>query len=272
MRAWPSRKRDGDDALFVFCEQKWPVRVRRFNRAIPSSPRCKLCRSPFGGLGRILPGPKFSPSRKNPNFCKSCFEQAPVDCRELEVGVLFADVRGYTALSESLPSDEVVELMNRFYALATDVLVRHDAVIDKLIGDEVMALFIPAWTPGAIPQMVRAAEELVCGVGFGSGEEPWLPLGVGLDCGVASVGNVGIGEVKDFTAIGEVVNTAARLQACAQAGQLVVSERVRRMVPGEWPASETVEFELKGKAEPVRACVISPGISTGARGLRSPGR
>ncbi len=117
MRARPSRKRDGDDALFIFCEQEWTSGLRRFNRAIPSAPRCKLCHSPipsaprcklchspFGGLGRILPGPNYSRSRKNPSFCKSCFEQAPVGCRELEVGVLFADVRGYTALSESLPS------------------------------------------------------------------------------------------------------------------------------------------------------------------------
>jgi adenylate cyclase len=104
MRVRPSRKRDGDEALFVFCEQEWPPRVRRLLRAIPSPPRCKLCHSPLGGLGRILPGPKFSPSRKNPNFCSSCFEQAPVGSKELDVGILFADVRGYTALGESLPS------------------------------------------------------------------------------------------------------------------------------------------------------------------------
>ena len=258
MRIRPSRKRDGDDALFVFCEQEWTSRLRRLNLAMPSSPRCKVCLRPFGGLGRILPGSGFSPSRKNPNFCRSCFEQAPVGCRDLEVGVLFADVRGYTALSESLPSGEVAELMNRFYALATDVLLRHDAVIDKLIGDEVMALFIPSWTPGAIDEMVSAGDELLRGVGFGSDEEPWLPLGVGVDCGVASVGNVGTEDVKDFTAIGDVVNTAARLQGCAQAGQVVVSERVRARVQREWPASASVELELKGKSEPVRAYVTGP--------------
>ena len=149
MRWQPSRRRDGDDALFVFCEQDFATRLRRVIRAVPSAPRCKLCMSPFAGVGRVLRGPNFSPSRKNPNFCKRCFEQAPIGCREMEVGVLFADVRGYTALSESRPSAEVAELMNRFYALATDVLVSHDAVIDKLIGDEVMALFIPSWTPSA---------------------------------------------------------------------------------------------------------------------------
>ena len=258
MRIRPSRKRDGDNALFVFCEQEWTQRLRRLNRAMPSSPRCKLCLRPFAGLGRVLPGPGFSRSRKNPNFCKSCFEQAPVGCRDLEVGVLFADVRGYTALSESLPSGEVTELMNRFYTLATDVLLRHDAVIDKLIGDEVMALFIPSWTPDAIGAMVSAGDELLRGVGFGADAEPWLPLGVGVDCGVASVGNVGTEDVKDFTAIGDVVNTAARLQGCAQAGQLVMSERVRAAVTGQWPEPAAVELDLKGKSESVRAYVISP--------------
>ncbi len=144
--------------------------------------------------------------------------------------------------------------MNRFYALVADVLVRHDAVIDKLIGDEVMALFIPAWTPDAISAMVSAGDELLRGVGFGSGEAPWLRLSIGVDWGVASVGNVRIGEVKDFTAIGDVVNTAARLQACAQAGQLVMSERVSAKVQGQWPTSATVELQLEGKAEPVRPC------------------
>lgn len=253
MRLMPSRKRDGDDALFVFCEQSFPRHVRRLNRALPASPRCKLCMRPFAGVGRVLPGGGFSPSRKNPNFCQTCFESAPVGCREMEVGVLFADVRGYTAMAESRPLGEITELMNRFYTLAADVLLRNDAVIDKLIGDEVMALFIPAWTPTATDNLVRAAEEMLRGVGFGSGEEPWLPLGVGLAYGVASVGNVGSGEVKDFTAIGDVVNTAARLQACAQAGQLVMSEAVYDVAGERWPDATAFEVAVKGKTEPVRA-------------------
>jgi adenylate cyclase len=258
VRLQPSRKRDGDDALFVFCEQDFPRYLRRFNRAIPRAPRCKLCGCPFAGLGRVLPGPDFAPSRKNPSFCQRCFEQAPIGCREMEIGVLFADVRGYTALSESRATSEVTELVNRFYAVATDVLVGHDAVIDKLIGDEVMALFIPSWTPSATSHMLQAAEDLLRGVGVGSGEEPWLPLGIGIDYGLASVGNVGSGEVKDFTAIGDVVNTAARLQQCAKAGQLVMSERVRANLQGPRPEAAAVELHLKGKAEPVRAWVVSP--------------
>jgi adenylate cyclase len=145
---------------------------------------------------------------------------------------------------------------DRFYPVAADVL-RHDAVIDKLIGDEVMALFIPSWTPAATSRMVQAAEDLLRGVGFGSDEGPWLPVGIGIDYGPASVGNVGSGEVKDFTAIGDVVNTAGRLQAGAEAGQLVMSERVRAHLEGQPPDSAPVELNLKGKTEPVPAWVIS---------------
>jgi adenylate cyclase len=242
----------------VFCEQDFATHLRRLNRAIPHGPRCKLCMCPFAGVGRILPGPNFSPSRKNPNFCKRCFEQAPIGCREMEIGVLFADVRGYTALSESRPTAEITELMNRFYELAADVLMRHDAVIDKLIGDEVMALFIPSWTPAATSHMVHAAEELLRGVGSGSDTAAWLPLAIGMDYGLASVGNVGSGEVKDFTAIGDVVNTASRLQAWAEGGQLVMSERVKATLEGPSPEAEAVELALKGKAEPVRAWVVNP--------------
>jgi adenylate cyclase len=86
-------------------------------------------------------------------------------------------------------------------------------------------------------------------------------LGIGIDYGVASVGNVGTGEVKDFTAIGDVVNTAARLQQCAKAGQLVMSERVRANLQGPLPEAAAVELQLKGKTEPVRAWVTQPRLA-----------
>ena len=176
---------------------------------------------------------------------------------EIEVGVLFADMRGYTSLAESMRPEEVARLLNRFYAVATDVLGSRDAIIDKLVGDEVMALFLTGFTgPGCFCKMASAAEGLLRGVGYGSGEGPWLPLGIGMDFGLAFVGNVGAGEVKDFTALGDVVNTAARLQAEAKAGQTVMSERVYREVADRYPDVPRVELHLKGKSEPVAARVV----------------
>ena len=175
----------------------------------------------------------------------------------MEIGILFADVRGYTSMAESRPLEEVARLLNRFHAVATDVLCKRDALIDKLVGDEVMALFLTGFTgPGCFDKMAAAAEGILRSVGYGSREAPWLPLGIGIDFGLAFVGNVGSGEVKDFTALGDVVNTAARLQAEAKAGQIVMSERVYQAVSERFPEALAVEMTLKGKSEPVAARVI----------------
>lgn len=237
-------------SLADLMERSTLYRFRRISRAIPRAPRCKLCNVPFAGLGRLFRLAGFAPSRKNPNMCNACFERAPVGGSEVEIGVLFADVRGYTSLAESSSPEAAAELLKPFYRTARDVLLRQDAVIDKLVGDEVMALFIPLFTgPGAIEKMVAAAVELLR-------ETSDLPIGAGADFGPAFVGNVGEEDVKDFTALGDVVNTAARLQARAGAGQLVLSERVYEAVRERFPDSGHLELELKGKSEPVAAHVV----------------
>jgi adenylate cyclase len=241
-------------------------RWRRLVRHIPSEPRCQICYVPFGGLGRVFRLAGYAPTRKNPNFCNQCFEKAPLGGEEMDVGILFADVRGFTTDSESLTPKEVQARLSRFYRTATSVLISHDAVIDKLVGDEVMALFIPLLIKGdAIQVMVSAAEELLSGVGFGPDGEPWVALGVGLDFGTAYVGNVGSDEVlKDFTALGDVVNTASRLQSVARAGQIVMSERVYGAVQERFPDAEPMKMDLRGKAEPVPARVIDLAATTRA--------
>jgi adenylate cyclase len=235
--------------------------LRRFFRIVPSPPRCGLCLAPWKGVGGFIfkPLPFTSPSRKNPNWCRVCFEEAPIGGAEVPTGVLFADIRGFTSYSESRPTEEVARHLNRFYAVATRVLAGHDAVIDKLVGDEVMALWLPGYAGREeyIAKMVAAAEELLRAVGFGGEGEPWLPLGLGLDHGFAFVGNVGSGEVKDFTALGDVVNTAARLQAQAKPGQIVMSERVyQEAATVRFPEAPMVEMNLKGKSEPVAGRIV----------------
>lgn len=146
--------------------------------------------------------------------------------------------------------------MNRFYAAAIHVLAHHDAIIDKLVGDEVMALFIRGFAGDSyIHKMAGSAEALLRDLGYGSCD-PWLPVGVGLDYGRAFVGNVGTADVKDFAALGDVVNTASRLQAEAKPGQIVMSERAYQEVAGRYPQASAVEFTLKGKSEPVAARVV----------------
>lgn len=228
---------------------------RKFMRPIPRGPRCRLCYVPFKGFGRIFGLAGFGPSRMNPSFCNVC-ERAPLGGIEMEIGVLFADVRNYTAWSEACDPRTVAGLLNRFYAAATEVLIRHDALIDKLVGDQVMALFMPTLSGSDYRRtMIDAAVELLESVGAREGSE-WLPLGVGLDAGVAFVGNIGTASVRDFTALGDVVNTAARLQSAARAGEIVLSKRVYEAagaLPRGWRA---VDLTLKGKAEPEPALVI----------------
>jgi adenylate cyclase len=227
-------------------------RLRRFMRLVPHSPRCKMCNVPFAGPGRLFGLVGYGRSRKNPNMCTTCFEKAPLGGTEAEIGVFFADVRGFTTLAETSSAGEVAKLLAPFYADAREILLRHDAIVDKLVGDQVMALFIPAFLTGdAIEKMVAASIELV-----GRMDEADLPVGAGCDFGLAFVGNVGQEDMKDFTALGDVVNTAARLQAQAEPGQIVLSERVFEAVRDQFPEAGRVELDLKGKSAPVAAHVI----------------
>jgi adenylate cyclase len=258
------RGESADVAFFELMNRHLPRAFSAVMRRLPTDPRCRLCRAPFGGVGgRIMRRVGFGPSRKNPSLCNTCFEKAPMGGVEMEIGVLFADVRGFTSLAEAMAPTEVAALLNRFYESAAAVLGR-SAIIDKLVGDEVMALYLPPmlaerWED----EMLRDASELLAAVGFGAAAEPWLQLGIGLDIGRAFVGNVGSGEVKDFTALGDVVNTSARLQSTAAAGQIVISERLfARLSSGTVTAGpQLIALTGKREAEAVRVIEFDAALS-----------
>jgi adenylate cyclase len=263
-RATPEVRGDEKDVeFFELMDRHLPRRFIWVMRRLPSEPRCRLCQAPYGGVGgRVMRRFGFGPSRKNATLCNTCFEKAPMGGVEMEIGVLFADIRGFTSLAEDMAPEAVAGLLNRFYAAATEVLSR-GAIIDKLVGDEVMALYLPQLfgREGWENDMLRDARDLLEAVGYGSASDPWLRLGVGIDVGQAYVGNVGSGEVKDFTALGDVVNTAARLQSSADAGQIVISERLfGRLSKGALEARST-SLALKGKreSEPARVVDLSAG-------------
>jgi adenylate cyclase len=232
---------------------------RRFWRVVPSAPRCKVCANPFGGVGgRVARIAGWKPSRKNPNLCARCCDALPPGGAEVDVAVLFADIRGSTGLGERERTSDYAALLNRFYTTATDVLIRHDALIDKLIGDEAMALFIPGVAgPGYRRKAVLAAIDLLRAIGYGSPEGPWLTVGVGLNAGSAYVGNVG-SAVVDFTALGDPVNVAARLQAAASGGQIVVAESLHESLPELLPHARRDVVELRGREAPVPVLIGEP--------------
>jgi adenylate cyclase len=254
-----------EDLRVMIAEHRSLRRTRRIMKTLPKDPRCKVCAAPFAGFGSKVVGPLgFKPSRKNPRLCARCIESGPMRGVEADAGMLFADVRGFTALAEQMSPGDVAGLMNRFYEAATATLVRHDAIIDKFSGDQVMAIFVDfILDEDPRPAMVGAAEGILRAVGFGTPEGPWLQVGVGLDYGPAYVGDVAGGDIRDFTAIGDSVNTAARLQAEAAAGQILMSESVYEAVAGAYPDAARVELDLKGKSAPVAARVV-PAVSASA--------
>jgi adenylate cyclase len=252
---------DDWEAYFRFGAQPSTRAGKRILRAIPSTPRCGFCGAPFAGLGAKIVGPLgYKPSRKNPNVCSTCVELAPPGGMTIETGVLFADLRGFTTDSEGRTPAETSAALRRFYGHAEKVLFP-EAIIDKLIGDEVMALYIgPILLPGTVELddgvrrhtahvMLDHARELLQRVGYGSRDTPEFAVGIGLDFGEAFIGNIGDSAVHDFTAVGDVVNTASRLQGHAAAGEVIVSERLARWLPE--PVGTAEQIQLKGKQDPV---------------------
>jgi adenylate cyclase len=239
--------------MMSLCETGFVGRVRHLVGWIPSGPRCRFCQVPFSGFGKLL---HIKPSPKNQNYCRSCFEALPDDTIQVEAGVLFADMRGFTAFSECHTAAEASKKLARFYSIAEKVLARHDTLIE-FVGDQVMALFLPVMNlKGPIPEdMLDAAQQLVSKM---REDKEALPVGVGLNFGTCEVGNVVKGESKDFTAVGDVVNTAARLQGCANAYEIVLSESIYTVVESLAGDAQVASFALKGKAKPVTAYVIPP--------------
>ena len=227
-------------------------KAQRVFRMLPRGPRCKLCQNPFGGVGGKLTGLMGrKPSRKNPNLCQYCFDHLPGGGLEVDIGVVFADVRGSTTMGEQTTATEFAARLNRFYATATDVLIHHDGLVDKLIGDEVMGLFV-AGLSGADyrRKTAQAAFDLAAAVGD-------LPVGVAANAGIAFVGNVGSGTVMDFTALGDAVNIGARLQAYASPGEVVLASDLYDLVAADHPGARSESVDVRGRDEPVRVAVLT---------------
>ncbi|MEK6275928.1 MAG: adenylate/guanylate cyclase domain-containing protein [Actinomycetota bacterium] len=166
--------------------------------------------------------------------------------------MLFADVRGYTKLTEGLSPAEVPALVNRFYETTSKALLSHEGLLGQIEGDNVMSLFVPGFAgKGYRSNAVEGGRALLQAVGPGS--ELALEVGVGIASGEEFVGNVGGGGYKDFAAVGDVTNLAARLTAKAQAGEVLVDAETFEAVASRYPGAERYELELKGKQVPIAA-------------------
>jgi adenylate cyclase len=244
------------------------LHMRRRYRRYPGNPRCKQCLVPLGGpvhpFVRLIT--KRAPSRKNPRFCDTCetFAETHPGGAEIELTMLFADVRGSTTLAERTTPAEFHHLMARFHKEASNALIDADGLVDRIVGDEVVGLFLPMLVDHA-RQAVQAGIRLLEATGHRDEGGPWAPVGAGVHTGAAYVGTLGLGHERDFTALGDAVNVTARLASVAAAGELLVSEEAYRQAGLDLGETETRRLELKGKTEPidVRVVRVLPAVGAG---------
>jgi adenylate cyclase len=237
--------------------------IRRLLKHLPSAPRCKFCAAPFkGAFVPLMRAQGRTPWHRNPNYCGFCFKiiEAEFGGAEIECSLLFVDVRGSTTLAEQMPATAFRKLMERFFRTATDILVEMDGIIDKYVGDEVVAIFIPALVDdGHAARAVAAARAILAATGHDEPEGPWLPVGAGVATGIAYVGAVGSGAHTEFTALGDIVNTAARLASVAGAGEILVTVPAVKGAELDASGLEHRTLDLKGKSLRVDVAVVRGG-------------
>jgi adenylate cyclase len=226
------------------------LRVRRLWQHVPASPRCKVCASPFHGVGGAFARLVWhGPIANNPLLCKACFGQLSghQGGAEIEISVLFADVRGSTGLAERISAGAFRDLLQGYYKAAANAIDGNGGIIDKFLGDGVMALFVPVLTgENHAIRAITAGRAILEAVERRGLAAKGLMVGAGIHSGDAFVGVVGSDEKLDFTALGDTVNVAARLGGLAAGGELLVSrgawDRAGLPAPGE-----TRDVEIAGR-------------------------
>jgi adenylate cyclase len=228
---------------------------QRLFRALPSPPRCKLCHAPFEGpFAPILGAIGFRRWALNQQICKFCISGIAKQRggAEIPVSLLYADVRGSTDLAETMAPAEFRSALSPFFTTVAKAVDRESGVIDHIVGDGVMAMWIPGFVGDDHPRRAvaagrRAAAELIANTRFSAG--------VGVHSGVAYVGVVGEPGSLDFTVVGDTANTAARLGSAGSRGELVLSADIVSAAGVDTAELERRVLDLKGKAEPFPAWV-----------------
>ena len=234
---------------------------RRFFGILPDNPRCKFCHGPYEGPGSVLMrliGKR--PSGLTPQLCNQCEAMARnlPGGAEIELTMMFADIRGSTTLAEEMAPMAYSQLINRFFVAATEVLVNTHSLVDRLVGDQVVGLYVPGFAGRRHAQLaVEGARELLLRTGHADADGPWVPVGIGVHTDVAFMGAVGTeGGATDITVLGDAPNTAARLSSSAAAGEILVSEAAFLAAGLDGTDMQRRELTLKGKQKPVSARLI----------------
>ncbi len=240
--------------------------VRGLFRHLPSDPRCRVCNVPFTGLGgRTLQTIGYTAGRSelNPTLCGRC-ERMVKEYKvgvEVDVTLLFADVRGSTALAEEIGTAEFRTVIDRFYRVATEVMIGCGALIEALIGDEVAAIFAPGIAgPDHGAKAVEAARRLLRAIGYGHSEGPWIRVGAGVHAGTVFAGAVGTSEqLSVVTVLGDAANTTSRLAGAAAGGEILVTDAAVAIAGLALGDHEERRLELKGRSEAIAVRVVRVG-------------
>ena len=264
------RRTASDEEIRAFLTGESPVLAeqrRRFKR-IPTNPRCKLCNAPFAGPGGlIMRAAGFGRFPGNPAMCKQCITQMRkngMSGLEIPVSLLFSDVRGSTGMGERMRPTEFHAFLDHFYHLASDAILEHDGLVDKIVGDEVIGLFFggvsgPRHTAAAIDAALDLAERASKPSATPSGS---IPAGTAVHAGEAYVGTTGpVGAVDDFTALGDAVNTTARLASAARAGEVLVSLTAAEAADLTIEGLEHRTLDIRGRSEPIEVVVLRPAAA-----------
>ena len=174
-----------------------------------------------------------------------------------DIAVMFVDIRNFTSVSEQLEPKKIIDLLNEFFRMTTQSIFQHEGMVDKYIGDMIMAVFN---SPIDLFEYNEKALRCALDIKSKTGEFEEYALqkygvqvgaGIGLSCGSAAIGNIGTSTRVDFTAVGDVVNTASRLQACAESRQIFISEELAKRTESDFETGYIGLMELKGKSNKV---------------------
>jgi class 3 adenylate cyclase len=174
-----------------------------------------------------------------------------------EVTVLYADIRAFTTLSEKMPAEDVVSMLNQFFSAMVDIIFKHNGVLDKFVGDQLMAVFGLISPDGNVPhraidaalEMQTITEDLMKKRAIQKKET--FEIGIGINTGTAILGNVGSENRMDYTVIGDCVNMAAKFQQIAKGGEIMIGEETFRQTKGHYKIDKKIKLKVKNKSESV---------------------
>jgi len=234
---------------------------QKLQQSLPSELHCLECGVPMTGFwGNVFRFMDSAPSSFSPKLCSACEKSA----RHYEVGaevdlsLIFADVRDSTPLAESLGPSGFKQIIGRFYKETSKALIERNAMVNRLMGDQVIALFVPRFVGKNHAEVaVEAAKDLLRVTGHGQGKEPWVSVGAGVHTGTAYVGAVGAAEgVTEIAVLGSAANLCARLSSKAAAGEILISEESVKSGNLDVSGLESRSLELKGVSQPVSVRVV----------------